>query len=180
MNEQSKIKVPQMILLSGNGRNSGKTLFARQLITTFSKQVPVTAIKISSHFHTVNPENIVLKNEKFTLCFEQETTTKDSSLMLQAGADNVYFLMVKQEDLLEAFKSMLYLLTPSLLICESDGLQQIVEPGILFFVMQKGSKIIKQQHITPNTIKVERLEDSFDYNISSLQINPKTCIVEQS
>jgi len=44
-------KYPNILLVSGNGRNSGKTTLACKIIERFSKDHEITGLKISPHFH---------------------------------------------------------------------------------------------------------------------------------
>lgn len=168
MKVKQKIAVPNLILISGNGRNSGKTLFAVKLIEHFSKSIAVTGVKLSPHFHYIDSKRILLNTKNFILCEEKEITQKDSSLMLQAGAERVFFIMTKQVHLHEAFKRLQYFISPSVIICESGGLQKEITPGVLFFVKEKGSGFNKNLPKETRPIIVEREDASFDFNIQKL------------
>lgn len=170
---KKKIAVPNLALISGNGRNSGKTLFATHLIKQISKTHAVTGIKITPHFHWVKPESIMLRKENYVICEEREITNKDSSLMLQAGADKVYFIMVKQEHLHEAFVALQYFLPQTAFICESGGLNKEVAPGIHFFIKEKGKKIENEFSTDTTPIIVERVGGEFNFDFEKVQFMDK-------
>jgi hypothetical protein len=171
MKVREKISMPNLILISGNGRNSGKTLFATNLISHLSSMQEVTAIKISPHFHTVHSNTVLLQGENYTICEEQEITQKDSSLMLQAGARRVFFVMAKQEHLQEAFNSLAFFLTDSVVICESGGLHKIVNAGMHFFIKEMGAPIVKPISFESNPITVNRTENHFDFSVHNIKFN---------
>ena len=62
-----------LLLVSGNGRNVGKTYFACRIIGLLSQKNPVTAVKISPHVHEI-PENadILIRSEDFIVINETE------------------------------------------------------------------------------------------------------------
>ena len=128
------IDVPNMLLIAGNGRNVGKTYFACKLIQNLSKNHVITGLKITPHFHSGPVGNIVYQTDEFVITEEINHNGKDSSLMFQAGANKVYFVMVKNENLARAFQFIKELLKGEIIICESGGLREIVKPGEFFFI----------------------------------------------
>ena len=46
-----------LLIISGSGKNVGKTLLACQIIKHFSRNSTVIGLKISPHFHNNNKEN---------------------------------------------------------------------------------------------------------------------------
>jgi hypothetical protein len=133
-----------LLLVSGNGRNVGKTFFACRIISLLAQKQQVTAVKISPHLHEI-PENIdvLCRTENFTVINETEINRKDSSLFLQSGAVKVLFVMCKPENLHEAFQHIKPYLTSGPVVCESAGLGETIATGLSFFMKKPNDAIIK-------------------------------------
>jgi hypothetical protein len=132
-----QVFLPQMLLIAGTGRNTGKTTLACGVINKFSKSHSIVAIKISPHIHNIiKGSKIILDEEKIYIEEELDCSSrKDSSLMLAAGALKSYFIMTLDENLGKAFKKLLPLIPEnSCLVCESGGLRKWVVPG-LFLIL---------------------------------------------
>lgn len=126
-----KIEHTNLILIAGDGRNVGKTTLACKIIKKLSAEHKVAGIKISPHFHKQDKKSeILIKNERFTIVKETLLNSKDSSLLLQAGAQQVFFIMCKQEHLQEAFSQLTSQLNNGPVVCESGGLHEIIKPGL--------------------------------------------------
>ncbi len=160
-----------MLLISGNGRNVGKTTLACRIISHLSKTNEVTGIKISSHFHNYNAEPLVEKDGEFVILKEKDTNQKDSSRMLQAGASHVFYVMAKKNYLDKAFRSLIPFLDNQAVVCESGGLHQYIQPGIFLFVNEKERKIEKPEHLDFNPVVVENDGTEFNYDINSLSFS---------
>ena len=122
-----------MLLVSGVGRNSGKTSLVCKVIGDFQSKFEITAIKISPHLHySAGNSDILVSNNNFVI--SRETTSnsgKDSAKFLLAGAKPVFFLQVKDIDLQEAWLELAKYLSPKkLIICEGGWLRSYAEPGI--------------------------------------------------
>src|SRR5512145_645979 len=120
-----EISMPNLLILAGSGRNSGKTTFACSLINKFSYLYPVVAVKISPHFHSLE-KNLVSLIDNQNFFVEEESNrvnSKDSSRMLAAGAEKSFFVMTSDDHLKEAWKQVIPLIgTNKLIVCESGGL----------------------------------------------------------
>lgn len=140
------LKLPQLLLIAGTGRDSGKTTLVCDVIQKFSPLQPLIAIKITPHFHK-NSESgtILIDTENLYIAEETDSATgKDSSRMLNAGATHSYFVMTKDENLKEAFMRIRELIPPdSLTICESGGLRNYINPGLFFMMNKKGTDAFK-------------------------------------
>ncbi|NOR88187.1 MAG: hypothetical protein GQ527_11310 [Bacteroidales bacterium] len=137
----------RIILLSGAGQNVGKTTFACQLIEHLkASSQKVFAIKISPHFHDADPPKTIFSSERFVLSLESEKETgKDTSRMLAAGADEVFFLQVNDEFLEEAFQYTMSFVPPEVLVViESGGLGELIKPALFFFVKRAGISEMKE------------------------------------
>jgi hypothetical protein len=135
-----RLLLPQLLLIAGTGRNTGKTTLACDLVRRFCPFNPIVAIKITPHFHENNKMGNILIN-KTNLIIAEETdfaTGKDSSLMLESGATRSFFVMATDEQLAEAIRMILLMLPHgTLMVCESGGLRSHVIPGV--FLMMSGT-----------------------------------------
>ena len=165
----NKIKIPNLILIAGNGRNVGKTTLACKIITLFAKETEVVGLKISPHFHYVNETDIVYRNKHVVIVNENKINSKDSSLMLQAGAKKVYFVMAKPEYLHEAVEHLVNILPNSLIVCESGGLNDWVTPGMFIMVKRKDEEIIKIHFLQHSPIIVDNDGENFDFQVQQLE-----------
>ena len=93
------------LIISGNGRNVGKTFFACRIIEFLSQNHAVTAVKISPHFHQISENSdILINSEQFVVINETEISHKDSSLFFQSGAAKVFYVMANPENPEKAFQ----------------------------------------------------------------------------
>lgn len=134
--------LPQLLLIAGTGRNTGKTTLACNLIRRFCPTNPIVAIKITPHFHENYKTGKILV-DKTNLIIAEETdsaTGKDSSLMLKSGAMRSFFVMTTDEQLAEAIRLILLMIpqgTP--MVCESGGLRAHVIPGVFLMMCSADS-----------------------------------------
>jgi hypothetical protein len=157
--------IPNLLLIAGEGTNSGKTTMACRIIEQFSG-LRITSIKITPHFHETTP-GLVARSERDGYVIFEETdreSTKDTSRMLKAGAAKVFFAKVWDDHLLDVFNEIMEDVpagTP--VICESPALRNYVEPG-LFIIMTSETinkhKDIKHLQDLPHvSFKLEELEE---------------------
>lgn len=168
--------LPQLLIIAGTGRNSGKTTLACQIIHEFSPGQSIVAIKITPHFHE-NPGNgrVIINKPNIYIAEERATTTgKDSSRMLEAGAVQSYFVMTTDEYLKEAFSEILTRIAPNtLVVCESGGLRHLIRPGLFFMMRDPENTCLK-----PDAAKLLSIADEvvtfdgskFDFDVHSIEI----------
>jgi hypothetical protein len=161
--------LPHLLLIAGNGRNVGKTTLACKIIKRLSQTEDVVGLKISPHFHSFNETEIVFKNEYFIIFDEKQINTKDSSLMLQAGAKTVYFVTVEPENLDKAIEKLIQLLPNKPIVCESGGLHEFVSPGLFLMVKRAGEKTVKSHFLKYSPIMVNNNGENFDFNIQNIE-----------
>ena len=170
---------PNMVLISGNGRNVGKTTLACQAVRKLAQCHEVTGIKITNHFHPVdNKHEIIAQTPDYIIVKELAESCKDSSLMLQAGAKNVYFIMSKKESTGEAFMHIADKLAGHPVVCESGGLRDYIHPGLFLFVNSFGKPIEKPWLLNGIPIMVTNHDFRFDFDVKQIgfinkQINLK-------
>ena len=146
------LKLPQLLLIAGNGRESGKTTLACLIIQKFSPDHEIIALKISPHKHRiVTGGKVICDTEDLYIAEEKDAgTRKDSSRMLYAGASRSFFICSTEDQLPVAMNKILELANDNtLFVCESGGLRRFAEPGLFFIVGRAESKDIK-----PGTQKI--------------------------
>lgn len=132
---------PNMIMIGGNSRNSGKTTLACSIISKFSVDHEVIGLKVTrilpgeSKLHGKHTESL---ETGYTLFEEFDTgTAKDTSRMLKAGATRVFYIRA-EDNFIE--KGVLHLLSRyinnQVIVCESRSLRTVLKPG-LFLMMMK-------------------------------------------
>lgn len=170
-NTDARIKMPNLLLIAGNGRNVGKTYLSCKIIRQLSESRSVTAVKISPHFHSYKPEDLLFKSDDFIILNETQTNSKDSSLMIQAGAKQVFFIMVKQDHLHNAFNYLRDKISDEIVVCESGGLIEVVEPALFLFIKRKEQTIVKEHLLRYAPIIVNNDGENFDLDIRKIQID---------
>ena len=166
----------RIILLSGAGQNVGKTTFVCELIQ-YLKMLghQVFTLKVSPHFHDESPPNTIFSNERFILSLEKQTDKgKDTYRMKKAGANEVFFLQVKDEFLDEAFNYTMSFIPPEvLLIIESGGLREILKPALFFFIERINMTSIKD-NAKHNRLLADKIivfdGQGFDFQLKNIKI----------
>lgn len=125
-----------LLLITGSGRNVGKTTFICNLIAS-QRFRRFGAIKISPHFHEPTEGLIpVLETSEFRI-FEETNreSDKDTSRYLRAGAVQSYYIQTNDSCLKHAFKLTSVLLDPDLpFLVESARLRQVLKPELFVFI----------------------------------------------
>ena len=165
-----------ILLISGSGRNVGKTSFITRVIrNNASKQMAV--IKITPHFHEPTPGLVpIALNENYRIFQEtNRSSEKDSSVFLKAGAEKVFFIQVTDSYLEEAFKIISVQLAPEMpLIVESAALRKFVMPGLYLFI-QKRNQIMKS-----TAVEMHKMADLIVFSEDSqFSFNPELLIFNQ-
>ncbi len=169
------INQAEFMIVSGNGRNTGKTSFVCRVISKVSQSYPITAIKVSPHFHpNRNFRNILLSEENFVICRENDPdASKDSSRMLRAGAKKVYYIEAKDSHLEKALKALLEnVSTEGAVICESGGMRMMVKPSLFIMLNKTGQTETKAGFLklAPLAEKIVMF-DGKDFDFSPEKIN---------
>lgn len=175
--------LPNWLILVGTNRNAGKTTLACNIITGFSKEIPVTGIKISPHFHGLEEnDRIISRGDEFTIVEETRAhTNKDSSRMLTAGADRVFYIQAWDNNLEKAVRELLDHIDPiSPVICESGWIRNFIEPGIFLILSgventdTKGS-ILKLEGLDHHRVKFDG--KGFDLDLDTLSFTGNRWVI---
>jgi len=128
---------PNILLVTGNGKNVGKTTLSCAVIEHF-KNEKIIGVKISPHFHEFDPEieDVLYQTDDIIIIEEhRKNTGKDSSKLKTAGAYRVFFVMVLDHNLQEAFdKLMEFAGTEYPMIIESAALRNIIKPSVFLLL----------------------------------------------
>ncbi len=154
-----KIQLPNLLLIAGTGRNTGKTLLATSIIEIFSADYKITGLKISPHFHSGTESlEAIYKNKNFNIYKETSlNSSKDSSRMLKSGASQVFYIECYDEYMEKAFKKYLQITNSSgTIVCESPALRKYVRPGI--FIIVDG---LSNQNKKQDVLDMKRKADLF-------------------
>lgn len=183
--EDELIYLPQMLLIGSSGRNSGKTTLAASLIRNWKDRFPIIALKIT----TIEEKNGkcprggrgcgVCTNikEKFQLIEEKISEgNKDTSLLLAAGAERVYWLKVLKTYIEEGIEYFLKEIPENnLIICESNSLRNIVKSGAFIMLKNTQNSSIKKSACEvidkADLIVEEDFRDNIDKIIDKIKVN---------
>ncbi len=156
-----------ILLISGSGRNTGKTTLACQLIMRFAG-LNIVAIKITPHFHDNQiSENVVIKKEGLKIMTETSTDgKKDSSKMLLAGAHRVFYIQTTDDHVLESLETVLERLHDEVpVIIESGGLGKYIGAGLKIFVTKNQKEVSKNSELMEQSDVIIRSGNAdFDYS----------------
>lgn len=127
-----------VISISESCRKVGKTFLGESIISSFSGDFQVAAIKISKFKHK-NHQNdnlkILHKTKYYTVWQELNFSNNDSGRYLEAGAKISIYIECDDAHLLEAFLFVKNKYCNScLIVCESASLTKYIKPVIFVFV----------------------------------------------
>jgi len=158
---------PNMLLVAGTGRNVGKTTFVCNVINNVSKDQPIIAIKITPHLHELCRSCKIMFHSSDLIIAEETSLTshKDSSKMLAAGAQIVYYIQGSDNQM----EQVINLLTPLIsnttaIICESAALRNYLIPGQ--FVLINSSKGDKSNKNMDKLLIADKSIIDYNYKIS--------------
>jgi len=128
--------LPNVLLITGSGRERGKTMLACNIISRWKENHDIIAIKISTHIHE-HPRsvNLIHRSDGYAIWEEKAMSPKDSGRFLEAGAVKAFYIETSDHELVKAFRFICGLCSEkSLIICESGGLGRSISPGVMLFV----------------------------------------------
>ena len=183
-----------MLMIGSAGANVGKTGLASALIKKFGKSRDIVGIKVT----TIKAKDGqcprggrgcgVCSSLDGDFCITQETNRnsgKDTGRLLAAGASRVFWLCVLRTHLDEGIKTLLDMIGPdAVLICESNSLRKVVEPGLFFMVRGRNVKGWKSsaREVRQYADKIVVSDRGrFDFDLDRIKlINGKWTIQEQA
>jgi shikimate kinase len=146
------IEVANLLLIGSTARNSGKTTLAVELAKRLAGDVSLVALKVTR----ISDEGGgcphgeqgcgLCEHFKGNFCLERETDSssgKDTSLLLESGLRQVYWLRAREEALADGYNAFVSKVgSDCLIIAESNSLRKYVQP-LVFIMIVGGSSRIK-------------------------------------
>lgn len=143
------IKTPVILLIGGSGRKIGKTTLATMIIEKFAKTHEIVGLKISNMmpgdeaFHGFHTHKLT---RNFSILKENQSGKKDSQRMLGSGARYSFFVRVQDQYIPEAFNALQDEIgKDAIVVCESNSLRSIIEPGLFLMVFDPDGKTNKTE-----------------------------------
>jgi len=147
-------RIDNMLMIGSTGPNAGKTSLACRLIKRFCAEKDIIAIKVT----TIKAKDGqcprggqgcgVCSSLEGDYLITEETnpdSKKDTSKLLKAGAEKVFWLRVLKDHLNEGLNTLLNKIeSDSALICESNSLRNAAEPGVFLMVTNNRQKAWKK------------------------------------
>jgi hypothetical protein len=168
-----------MVMIGGNCRNAGKTTLACSIIQKISVNQKVVALKVTS----VRPGEAELHGNHKDVNFSgfeifEETNpdiAKDTSRMLRAGANRVFYIQANEGFIEKAIMQFLARYNNNQpIVCESRSLRSYVSPG-LFLMMMRIPAVGSAKDVTQLTKIADKVlafsEDQAEINQSVAQIS---------
>lgn len=164
---------PQLLEIGSTGRNSGKTFFAKDVISRVRGKRKIVALKII----TIRGARGICQrgglgcgictsiDAGYELIEEKNFRgKKDTMEMLKSGCDKAFLLKAFENSLVDAFDAFLKEIDDeTLVICESNSLRKYLIPGAFVMINnQKGMKKSAEEviELADFVIDKERVMDS--------------------
>jgi molybdopterin-guanine dinucleotide biosynthesis protein A len=183
------VQIPRSVMIGSVGRNTGKTEFACSLIRSLARRYPVAAVKVTTIYdgqesciHGDSGCGVCAAMDR-EWCFTDEldpTRTKDTSRMLGAGAQPVWWLRVRERSMAHAARELRGLAPEGgILIIESNGIRRISEPDLFFMLgdpARPGMKESAAAVLTDVDVFVSYDGRQFDFDGESLRLDSGRCV----
>ena len=177
------IDAPRMLMLGSSGRDSGKTTFACALIEKLKGRQPLIGAKVTTIRERGGtcPRGArgcgVCGSLQGPYCITEEKFAdgaKDTQRLLAAGAKKVYWLRVLKDHLEEGASALLDEIDKSIpVICESNSLRTVVEPGLFLMFRRRARGSIKAsaKTVLKHADQVVAFDgQTFDFDLDDLDI----------
>ena len=178
---------PRLLIVGSTGRNSGKTELSTRLVKRFGAEYRLIGLKVTTIEEGKgpcprggegcgvcgeHPGGWVLTEEK------NREKKKDTSRLLSAGAERVFWLKTEESCLEAGFKQFLEQIPSDIaVICESNRLRTVVWPGMFFLVRPSSDgKVAMKASAAKVEEYADRLVDNdgtnFSLDLSTLFLDP--------
>lgn len=166
-----------VINICGSRRNVGKTFLGESIISSFSKNNEIVAIKISKFKHK-NHQNDCLKmihrTSYYTIWQEMNFSNKDSGRYLKAGATLSFYIESDDTHLLESFLYVKnHYCKSCLIICESASITKYIHPAISIFIESAKYSTEKNKLRYLNQSNLVLKEQSIEISMPQLFLSAK-------
>ncbi len=182
--EDTHSQLPNMLMLGSTGINSGKTELVCAIIKKFGNARNITGLKVTT---ISGRKGQCPRGDKgcgvcssfegnFIITEETDSSSrKDTSRLLAAGAKRVFWIRSEKKQLKQAMSALLETIGPdAILVCESNSLRGVVEPGLFLMVQNAANNKPKQS--AKNVIKwadriVKLSGKKFDLELDEIGLN---------
>lgn len=172
-----KINCNNILIICGDGRNVGKTFLGESIISQFSPNNTIVAIKISKFKHKTEDKiglNKLIEINNFSIFKEQNLTQKDSGRYLKAGAKASYYIECNDDSLLKAFLYVYNLHNNKcLFVCESASLTKHIISKLSIFVASENNQTAKNKLNCLNRSDLILKERSIEISMPQLFLSIK-------
>ena len=148
-----RVRAAGMLQVGAASRNAGKTTLACALVEAVARSRPVAAVKVTIVRHEGHgcPRGDmgcgVCESLDVPFRITEEAggpTDSDTARLWAAGARPVLWLCARPETLVSAARALLERLVPGCpVVCESNGLREVVEPDLFVIVRRRGTTSAK-------------------------------------
>ncbi len=130
---------PNLLLIAGSGRHTGKTTLAEHIIRRYAQSCEIIGLKVSSIYpgeEAAHGRKALPLDDAYRIMEETDRSgRKDTSRMLLAGAAKAFFVQATDDHLVEAMAGFFESLpAKSLLVCESGSLRFVLKPGLFLLL----------------------------------------------
>lgn len=179
------IEAPRMLIVGSTGKNSGKTDFVCSLIDRFHSNHEIIAVKVTTVKEiddkctrscldcgvcTDLSSNYLITREI------DEGRDKDTERMVAAGASKVFWLRVLREHLHEGAAALLDGISKdALIICESNSLRSLFDPGAFVMCNRRGESRFKESaeavraHVDRLVTFTDNVDRRFDLDLDDIE-----------
>ncbi|HEY4784711.1 MAG TPA: hypothetical protein VIH57_01620 [Bacteroidales bacterium] len=142
MSKLLKATCPNLLIVAGTGRNSGKTSLVCRICEEWDSPQSLVCIKISNHFHVMPNSQLIFSSSDYSVYEETKVVSdKDTERMLMAGASKVLFIEADREFVYQAFQKVLKMIPEdAAIICESGTLRRYIRPTLFIMVHTIGTE----------------------------------------
>ncbi len=144
------MRLENVLMIGSSGSNVGKTELACTLLRRFGRSHRIVGVKVTPiasgdrSYHPGEPGCGDDPSIEGRYRITEETSHgsgKDTERLLAAGADRVYWLRVLRTHLHQGLTALLEVVGPdAVVICESNALRHVVEPGLFLMVESADQK----------------------------------------
>jgi hypothetical protein len=149
--KKTAVTFPNMLLIGSSGRRCGKTRLATTLIENNRRRAEMIGLKVTTiekkdgtcpHGNKGCGICSSMEGDFLILEEKEKSLEKDTSLLLDAGAQKVFWLLVLEEALDRGAKELLkHIPRDAAVVAESNRLRLAVEPGLFVMLINPGTKI---------------------------------------
>jgi molybdopterin-guanine dinucleotide biosynthesis protein A len=172
-----------MLMIGSSGSNVGKTELACALLRRFSAHRRIVGVKVTAI--ASRERSCPRGGEGCGVCsslegpyrITEETNPcvgKDTEKLLASGAERVYWLRVLRAHLQEGLAALLEIVDrDAIMICESNSLRQVVEPGLFLLVESAAGRPWKEsaKQVRPHADCIVRSDGRrFDLDLERVRL----------